>query len=272
MKVKLSIQEKLRDLRAEQKDLTLEKLSQATGIASSTLGKYESDDYKDISHTYLLALAKYYNVSADWLLGLRESREVQNHEIADLQLDDETLEILKSGRLNNRLLCEMLKHPDFLKLMTDTEIYVDGIATMQIKNMNDWLNAVRVQIIQQHNPESNDLYLQVLDAARIDEEEYFFHNIHGDLDRVIRSIRENHQNATESAPIERTSNDKKMQRLLQSMKYKSNPIEEFWRYFCDELQIDYDKLSEDEHSTMKQMFKKSKLLKSFPSHKNKSRK
>ena len=44
MKVKLSIQEKLRDLRAEQKDLTLEKLSQATGIASSTLGKYESDD------------------------------------------------------------------------------------------------------------------------------------------------------------------------------------------------------------------------------------
>ena len=183
-----------------------------------------------------------------------------------------TITILKSGRLNNRLLCEMLKHPDFLKLMTDTEIYVDGIATMQIKNMNDWLNAVRSQIVQQHNPESNDLYLQVLDAARIDDEEYFFHNIHGDLARVIRSIRENHQNATESAPIERTSNDKKMQRLLQSMKYKSNPIEEFWRYFCDELQIDYDKLSEDEHSTMKQMFKKSKLLKSFPSHKNKSRK
>ena len=109
MKVKLSIQEKLRDLRAEQKDLTLEKLSQATGIASSTLGQYESDDYKDISHTYLLALAKYYNVSADWLLGLSESREVQNHEVSDLQLDDETLEILKSGRLNNRLLCEMLK-------------------------------------------------------------------------------------------------------------------------------------------------------------------
>lgn len=99
MKVKLSIQEKLRDLRDEQKDLTLEKLSQATGIASSTLGKYESDDYKDISHTYLLTLAKYYNVSADWLLGLSESREVQNHEIADLQLDDETLEILKSADL-----------------------------------------------------------------------------------------------------------------------------------------------------------------------------
>lgn len=50
-----------------------------------------------------------------------------------------------SGRFNNRLLCEVIKHPDFVKLMTDTEIYVDGIATMQIKNMNDWLDAVRLQ-------------------------------------------------------------------------------------------------------------------------------
>ena len=220
-----------------------------------------------------MILAQYYGVSTDWLLGLTESREVQNHDISELHLDDETLDILKSGSLNNRLLCEMIKHPDFLKLMTDTEIYVDGIATMQIKNMNDWLNAVRLQIVQQHNPESNDLYVQVLDAARIDEEEYFFHNIHGDLDRVIRSIREKNQNATESAPSERpASNDKKMQRLLQSMKYKSNPIEEFWRYFCEELQIDYDKLLDDEHDTMKRIFKKSKLLKSFPSHKNKARK
>lgn len=273
MKKGLSIQEKLKDLRVSEKGFTLKQLADETGIASSTLGSYESDDYKDISHTNLVILAEYYHVSTDWLLGLTESREVQNHEIAELHLDNETLDILKSGRLNNRLLCEMIKHPDFLKLMTDTEIYVDGIATMQIKNMNNWLNAVRLQILQQHNPESNDLYVQVLDAARIDEEEYFFHNIHGDLDRVIRSIREKNQNATESAPIERpASNDKKMQRLLQSMKYKSNPIEEFWRYFCEELQIDYDKLLEEEHDTMKRIFKKSKLLKSFPSHRNKARK
>ena len=150
MKKGLSIQEKLKDLRVSEKGFTLKQLADETGIASSTLGSYESDDYKDISHTNLVILAEYYHVSTDWLLGLTESREVQNHEIAELHLDNETLDILKSGRLNNRLLCEMIKHPDFLKLMTDTEIYVDGIATMQIKNMNDWLNAVRLQILQQH--------------------------------------------------------------------------------------------------------------------------
>ena len=130
MKKGLSIQEKLKDLRVSEKDFTLKQLAEETGIASSTLGSYESDDYKDISHTNLVILAEYYHVSTDWLLGLTESREVQNHDISELHLDDETLDILKSGSLNNRLLCEMIKHPDFLKLMTDTEIYVDGIATM----------------------------------------------------------------------------------------------------------------------------------------------
>lgn len=51
--------------------------------------------------------------------------------------------------------------------MTDTEIYVDGIATMQIKNMNDWLDAVRLQIIQQKNSDANDLYLKVLESSHI---------------------------------------------------------------------------------------------------------
>ena len=267
-----TIQERLKDLRLN-KGLKLEELAEQTGISKSALGSYEKDDYKEINHGNLILLADFYGVSLDYLFCRTENRAEINTPLSELHLSDEMVALLKSGRINNRLLCEMIKHPDFLKLMTDTEIYVDGIATMQIKNMNDWLNAVRLQIVQQHNPESNDLYVQVLDAARIDEEEYFFHNIHGDLDRVIRSIREKNQNATESAPIERpASNDKKMQRLLQSMKYKSNPIEEFWRYFCEELQIDYDKLPQDEHDTMKRVFKKSKLLKSFPSHKNKARK
>lgn len=239
MKVNLSIQEKLEDLRKE-KGLTFEQLSEETGISKSTLANYEKDDYKDISHSYLLLLAKYYDVSADWLLGISESREIRNHDIADLHLDDETLNIIKSGKLNNRLLCEMIKHPDFLKLMTDIEIYIDGIATMQIRSMNDWLDAVRVQVVQQHHPESNDLYLQVLNAASINEEEYFFHNIHGDLDRVIKAIRKDHQNDPESAPISDAFNDKKVQALITKLKVKSNPVEEFWQFFCNTLQINYE--------------------------------
>ncbi|WP_456297977.1 helix-turn-helix domain-containing protein [Geosporobacter ferrireducens] len=45
--------------------LTLEQLEKQTGISKSALGNYEIEDYKDISHTSILTLAKFYGVSAD---------------------------------------------------------------------------------------------------------------------------------------------------------------------------------------------------------------
>lgn len=267
MKNQLSIQEKLWDLRRDH-DYKLEEVAAAVNVVPATISKYENKENKEYNIITLNKLAEFYGVSLEWLVGNTEVRTSSLTNIDELKLDDETIDLLKSGRFNNRLLCEIIKHPDFIKLMTDTEIYVDGIATMQIKNMNDWLDAIRLQIIQQKNPDANDLYLKVLESSHIQEEEYFFHTIHSDWDNIIRTIRENHEHAAESAPIERPmSNDKKMQRFLQTLKFKSNPIEEFWRFFCDEMQIPFDHLSVDEHKVMKDIFKRSKLLKAMPKNK-----
>lgn len=49
MYVKLSIPERLKDLRVVDKHLTLEQLANETGLSRSALAKYEGDGYKDIS-------------------------------------------------------------------------------------------------------------------------------------------------------------------------------------------------------------------------------
>ena len=272
MKTQLTIQEKLKDLRVE-RGLTLEQLAAQVDISRSALGAYESNDYKDISHTNLMQLARFYGVSADYLLGLTDNREQVNAELAELHLDDATVELLKSGRINNRLLCEIIKHPDFATLMADAEIYVDGIATMQINNMNDWLDAARTEIIQKANPDENDLYLRLLEKSKIKEEEYFFHVTHEDWDGILRDIRKDHAGDVENAP---TDGDTRIsQKLLRSyqdtMRLKLHPEEQVWRYFCDQMQIDYDKLDPAEHEAMHRVLKKSKLLRTFPSHRHKRR-
>ena len=167
MKNQLSIQEKLWDLRRDH-DYKLEEVATAVNVVPATISKYENKENKEYNIVTLNKLADFYGVSLEWLVGNTEVRTSSLTEIDDLMLDDETIELLKSGRFNNRLLCEIIKHPDFIKLMADTEIYVDGIATMQIKNMNDWLDAVRLQIIQQKNPDANDLYLKVLESSLSD--------------------------------------------------------------------------------------------------------
>ena len=76
MNIKLTIPERLKDLRTE-RGLTLEQLSEATGISRAALGKYEADDFKDISPFSIVALAKFYGVSADYLMGLTETKITQ---------------------------------------------------------------------------------------------------------------------------------------------------------------------------------------------------
>ena len=123
----LTIQERLKDLRVE-RGLTLEQLAEQTQLSKSALGSYEADEYKDISHYALIKLAKFYGVTADYLLGLTETKNHSTADLADLRLSDDMIDLLKSGRIDTALLCELAAHPDFMKLLADIQIYVEGIA------------------------------------------------------------------------------------------------------------------------------------------------
>ena len=110
--MELSIQERLKDLRVE-RGLTLEQLAEQTHLSKSALGSYEAEDFKDISHYALIKLAKFYGVTADYLLGLSETKNHPNADLADLRLSNDMIELLKSGLIDNSLLCELVVHPNF---------------------------------------------------------------------------------------------------------------------------------------------------------------
>ena len=88
MKEGTTIQERLWDLRKE-KGLNLEELAAATGLSKSALGSYEKDELKEISHKSLVELAKFYGVSADYILCLTENRNPPNTELTELHLSDD---------------------------------------------------------------------------------------------------------------------------------------------------------------------------------------
>ena len=71
---KLTTQERLEDLRKERR-LTLEQLSEQTGLSRVALGNYEADSSKDISYYAIIKLAKFYGITADYLLGLSEMKK-----------------------------------------------------------------------------------------------------------------------------------------------------------------------------------------------------
>lgn len=260
MKSQTTIQERLKDLRVG-RHLTLEGLAGQTGLSKSALGSYENDEYKEINHRAILTLADFYGVSADYLLCRTENREQPGAELGGLHLSDDMLSLLKSEQVNNRLLCEIATHKDFRQLMTDTEIYVDGIADAQFRQINEMLALVRTEIEQKYQP--NDATLKTLEAAQIPEEGYFCHVTHKTWDNILHDIRKAHENDTDSAPCESVSG-KIIRDANAALAYPGSYLDVFCFMICAQLQINYAKLPVKEKDSLKKILKKSKVYKDSP--------
>ena len=117
----MPISEKLKMLR-DRRGLTLDELAEQTGLSRSALSNYETNESKEVSQFALVVLAKFYGVSTDYLLGLSALENPMQGDIHDLNISSEMAELLKSGKINNRLLCEMATHPDFPKLLMELVI------------------------------------------------------------------------------------------------------------------------------------------------------
>ncbi len=259
MYTKLSIPERLKDLRVVDKHLTLEQLAEQTGLSKSALGKYESDDYKDISPFAIATLAEFYGVSTDYLMGLSENKNHPNTELQALHLSDGMVELLSSGKINNRLLCELATHRNFQRLMTDMEIFIDRIVDMRVEQMNLILEATRQTVISSHAPGENDLYMRTLELGQIQESDFFSHVLHDDLDSIVRDIREAHLKDKTTADPQPTLEDVK-EKFEQAVQQGSD-VEMLIHEFCDKLQIPFEKIASEDFSAFLRILSLSKLLK-----------
>ena len=89
-------------------------------------------------------------------MGLTENKNHPNTELQSLHLSYDMLELLSSGKINNRLLCELATHPNFRRLMIDMEICIDQIANMRVEQMNLVLEATRQTVMSKYAPGEDD--------------------------------------------------------------------------------------------------------------------
>ena len=255
----LTIQERLKDLRVE-RGLTLEQLEEQVNLSKSALGSYEAKDFKDISHYAIIKLAKFYGVTADYLLGRSQTKNHPNADLADLRLSDDMIELLKSGLIDNSLLCELAAHPDFPRLMADLEIYVNGVAVKQVQTVNAIVDTMSATIMKQYNPGLTDPQLRQLVAAHIDDDSFCRYVIQQDINSIALDLREAHRDDFFSVP-----EDNPLKGLLQAAdevaREDSDPEQASLAFICKRLRLNYKKLSEEEKKWLKKISEKSDLLK-----------
>ncbi len=79
-----TIGQRLAELR-EQRGLTREELAERVGVSTSTLSRLESGQIQKFSDEMLTALAREFDVSTDFLLGLTNIPDRMNYDIGELQ-------------------------------------------------------------------------------------------------------------------------------------------------------------------------------------------
>ena len=272
MQMKKSLQEKIRDLRYNNGNLKLEQVSNATGISTTALSTYENDELKDIPHSSIVALAKFYHVSTDYLLGLTENEQEGGADLRELSINDDMIRLLKSGDINNRLLCELATHPAFIKFLADLEIYVDGKAGIQIQSLNAIVDAIRDSIINGDLSGDNaaggsspeDIKnLQMLDVAHIEDDAYFFNLLHCDMDIIAKDLREAHKKDPDAAPDDMIAS--RFNSIVEDVASitndtggaKKNLMDLLLYYFSKEIRMPLDKLTSEEKETLMSIFERS---------------
>jgi len=254
----LTIGERLKDLRLE-RGLRLEDAEAQIGISKSSLSKYESENSGDIASHSLIELAKFYHVSVDFILGFTENKNHPNTALNELHLSDAAIDVLKVGKLNTRLLSEMIAHEDFMRLLVDAEIYVDRIVSMRINDYNALLKVTREQIISEHDPDKDDLYLRTLEVGQVPEDEYFGRLLSDDLTAVLNDIREAHR--TDKTTADASGSEQVKQSIEELRGFDGSDAEKRIRFFCNILCIDYDKLTPEEFANLIAILKKADLNK-----------
>lgn len=264
MKYKVSIPERLKDLRTE-RHLTLEELEAAVQISKSALGSYEADDdsSKEISHKNILKLADFYQVSTDYLLCLTDNRNPENMEFTGLHINDEMAELLKSGRINNRLLCEIATHEKFCKLLADAEIYVDGIATMRLRDLNMSLEDARALVTGEDAGAAVNRALDTLEAGIIDEEDFFCHLTHKHWDAILHDIRKIHEKDSGSVP-DITPAQEIILKVRKALMSPGDSIGKLTQIFCESFGVSYKRLSEQEKKVLRGIFRKAQMVQKSP--------
>lgn len=83
---------------------------------------------------------------------------------------------------------------------------------------------------------------------------------HKTWDAILQDIRKAHESDSESAPAV-TPADELIREVQKAMQSPGDRVQQFTELFCKAFQLKYKRLSEEERTTLKKLFRKSPLIK-----------
>ena len=140
--------QRIQDLLKNRK-ITQAELAEKVGLSNSALSRYLQGGTKNLGDGFIIRIAKYFDVSTDFLLGETDIPDRKNYDIEELGLSAETAKLLYTGRVNASVLNQLIEHPRFPQLLLLLARYRDETMIAGINAMNQVMNFSRSFLIGQ---------------------------------------------------------------------------------------------------------------------------
>lgn len=139
----------------EREDMTLEELAARIGVNATTLGRMEKGQTQKIGSDVLAALAREFNVSADFLLGLTDIPDRKNYGIDELGLSAQAVRNLYTRKVNTGVVNRLLEHPRFAVLTAMIAQYLDDTFAAAVAAQNQIFSSMSEMLlgVGQNDPE-----------------------------------------------------------------------------------------------------------------------
>ncbi len=105
-------------------------------VSHSQISRLESGETQNINSSMLVAMAKLFHVSTDYLLGLTPISVPKSYDISELGLSEEVVKRLITGTIDANVVNRLLEHNDFPRLCAMMHNYFEGTVADGIISRN----------------------------------------------------------------------------------------------------------------------------------------